>query len=79
MISRLYEINVQGSRIKVYVIQQELDNATLKEHNMNICEFNEWLKTKNREITKAVQKNIMKIQQLIKLILLIHVMLLQDE
>ena len=64
MLSRLYNIHVQGSRSKVYVIQQWLNKATLKEYNNEISEFNKWFKAKNRAITKATLKNTMQVQQL---------------
>ena len=64
MLSRLDEIHVQGSRSKVYDIQQDLNKAIWREHNNNISEVNKWFKAKNKEITNDTQNITMQIQQL---------------
>ena len=56
MLSRIAEIYDQGSRSKVYDIQQDLNKTIWREHNN--------IKAKNREITNATQNITMKIQQL---------------
>ena len=62
MLSRLDEIHVQGSRSKVYDIQQDLNKAIWREHNNNISEVNKWFKAKNKEITNDTQNITMQIQ-----------------